>query len=187
MLSIVLDELLAYYEELNRHIQGEIEHMEERALRDSSDHFLEDLLHFKRYAFALLQLADQHRETFSAYLRPDFTWVSGEEVEEYFEDIETRLTRLLDVLMAARESVNGAFEIYVSHMSARTNQVIKLLTMVSTVLLPATLIIGIFGTNIVTSIHSTVLNTPLGLLLMLLCIVLVSGGTLVTFHRRGYL
>jgi magnesium transporter len=185
MLYMVLDELLSYYEELNRRVQGEIEQMEERALHDSSDHFLEDLLHFKRYAFALSQLADQHRDIFAAFLRPDFSWISGEEVEEYFDDLENRLVRLLDLLLGAKDAVNGAFEIYVSHMSHRTNQVIKLLTMVSTVLLPATLIIGIFGTNLAVSVHSTTLRTPVGLALMLLCIVLVSGGTLFAFSRRG--
>jgi magnesium transporter len=185
MLYIVLDELLAYYEELNRRVHADVERMEERALHDSSDNFLEDLLQFKRYAFALSQLADQHREIFAAFLRPDFSWISGEEVEEYFEDLETRLVRLLDLLLSAKDAVNGAFEIYVSHMSHRTNQVIKLLTMVSTVLLPATLIIGIFGTNISVSVQSDKLHTPLGLGLMLLCILLVSGGTLLFFRRRG--
>jgi len=187
MLAITLDELLAYYEELNRHIQNEIESMEERALHDMSDRFLEDLLHFKRYAFALSQLADQHREIFSAFLRPDFTWVAKSEVEEYFEDLDARLSRLLDLLLSAKDSVNGAFNIYVSHMSHRTNQVIKVLTLVSTVLFSATFVTGIFGTSISSSIHTVWLHTSAGLLVMLACVLTVSAGTLLTFHQRGWL
>ena len=187
MLYVVLDELLAYYEELNEHVQSEIERMEERALRDTSDRFLEDLLHFKRYAFALSQLADQHRAVFAAFLRPDFTWVSGEEVEDYFEDLEGRLARLLDTLTTAKEAVNGAFDIYVSHMSHRTNAVIKLLTIVSTVLFSASIIIGIFGTTIAATLPSKALASPAGLVVMLLCIAAVSGGTIVIFRRRGWI
>ena len=187
MLYIALDELLSYYEELNRRVQAQIEHMEERALRDTSDRFLEDLVRFKRYAFALSQLADQHRDVVAAFLRPDFHWVSGEEVEEYFDDLQARLTRLLDLLLAARDAVNGSFEIYVSHMAHRTNQVIRLLTIVSVVLFTASIIVSIFGTTIAATIHSSVLATPAGLLLMLACMVVVSGGALWIFGRRGWL
>ncbi len=187
MLYIALDELLSYYEELNRRVQAQIEHMEERAPRDTSDRFLEDLVRFKRYAFALSQLADQHRDVVAAFLRPDFHWVSGAEVEEYFDDLQARLTRLLDLLLAARDAVNGSFEIYVSHMAHRTNQVIRLLTIVSVVLFTASIIVSIFGTTISATIHSSVLATPIGLLLMLACMVVVSGGALWIFGRRGWL
>ncbi len=187
MLYIVIDELLAYYEELNRHVQIQIEQMEERALRDTSDRFLEDLVRFKRYAFALSQLADQHRDVVVAFLRPDFHWVSDEEVKEYYEDLLTRLTRLLDLLLAARDAVNGSFEIYVSHMAHRTNQVIRLLTIVSVVLFTASIIVSIFGTTLAATIHNSILATPLGLIVMLACIVIVSGGTLVIFSHRQWI
>ena len=187
LLYLILDEVLAYYEELTEHVQAEIERMEERALHDPSNRFLEDLLHFKRYAFALSQLAEQHRAVFAAFLRPDFRWVSGEEVADYFEDLEGRLARLLDTLTAAREAINGAFEIYVSHMAHRTNGVIKLLTIVSTVLFSASIVVSIFGTSIATTVHSATLTTPAGLLLMLLCIAVVSGTTLWVFRQRGWL
>ncbi len=53
MLFILLDELLGYYEILKEQMQNQIEFMEERALTDTSNEFLGELLHFKRYAFAL--------------------------------------------------------------------------------------------------------------------------------------
>src|SRR5215217_7120035 len=65
LLSILVDELLAHYEVLT-------EAMEVRALTDSSDALLEDLLHLKRFAFAVYRLASQHRATLEAFLRPDF-------------------------------------------------------------------------------------------------------------------
>lgn len=187
LLYLILDEVLAYYEELNEHVQLEIERLEERALHDTSDRFLEDLLRFKRYTFALGRLAEQHRAVFAAFLRPDFRWISGAEVEDYFEDLEARLARLLDMLTTARDAVNGAFDLYVSHMAHRTNGVIKLLTIVSTVLFSASIIVSIFGTSIATTVHLAPLATPAGLVVMLLCIALVSGATLWAFRRRGWL
>ncbi|HZS00577.1 MAG TPA: magnesium transporter CorA family protein [Chloroflexota bacterium] len=183
MLYLLLDELLAYGEGLSEELENEIQRMEERALRDSSDTFLDDLLRFKRYSFAVGRLIDHHEEVFAAFLRPDFTFVSGDEVEPYFRDLDARLARLLDKMRATREAVNGAFDIYVSHMSHRTNQVMKVLTLVSTVLLPSTIILGFFGTNF----QDVPLYGPVEFLVMVLLIALVSGVVILAFRRRGWI
>ena len=182
MLYIVLDELLAHYESLNEQVQGDVEKVEERVLTDTSDAFLSDLLRFKRYAFALGQLAEQHREVFSAFLRPDFGWVSGSEVEAYFRDLESRLAHLRDMLLVARDNVNGAFDIYVSHVSHRTNSVIKVLTMVSAVLFSMTVIIGLFST----SIQGLSIYKPGDYALMIALMLGVGGAILFVFHRNRW-
>ena len=184
LLYQLMDELLAYYEEINRHIQVESEQIEERALRDASDAFLEDLLRFKRYAFAVSQLVDQHREVFAAFFRPDFEWVSGGDVEGYFRDLQARLAHLLAMLLVAKESVNSAFNIYVSQISHRTNQIIKVLTMVSTLLLPATLIIALFGTSVVGLMPK---YGSVWFVIMLVSILLISIGTLYLFSRQRWI
>lgn len=185
MLYILLDELLGYYEHVYEQMQGEIERMEERALSDTSDSFLEDLLRFKRYAFALSQLAEQHRPIFEAFLRADFPWVAGDDIEEYYSDLQDRLTRLSDALVSAKEAVNGAFDIYVSQMSHRTNNIMKVLTIVSTILLPASVILGFFGT-------SNLQNVPFlaqfpGFVLMVVSVVAVMVSVLVLLRRQGWL
>lgn len=91
--------------------------MEERALTDPSEHVLTELLHFKRYAFTLSQLVDQYRPVFAAFLRPDFHDIPQQEVAIYYRDLEARFARLANTLLAAKESVNGIFDIYVSHIS----------------------------------------------------------------------
>jgi magnesium transporter len=183
MLYLVLDELLAYDEELDRHLHIEIERLEERALRQPSDSFLEEVLRFKRYAFALYQLVDQHRALFSAFLRPDFRWVAGEEVEDYFEDLEGRLERLLGSLQVAHDASTGAFDLYVSHLSHRTNQIIKVLTVVSTILLPASVLIALSGTTL----QGIGTYGATGFVSMLLCVALVCGAVLLIFRRRGWI
>lgn len=183
MLYIVLDETLAYYERLNERVQVEIERMEERALRDTSETFLGDLLRLKRFIFALGQLADQHREVFAAFLRPDFAFVSGHEVEPYFRDLEVRLGRLLDVSLATRETVNGAFDIYVSHVAYRTNQVIKILTIVSTVLLPASVILALFSATF-EGVPEYGLTAPIVMLATTLAITAVIAFS---FRRWGWI
>ena len=183
MLYIILDELLEYYEELSDHIEDENEKMEQRALNDTSDNFLADLVKHKSYIFALSRLADQHRRVFAALLRPNSPLATNEEVQVYFQDLADHFERLLDTLLPAKEAVIGAFDIYVSHVSHRTNQVIKTLTIVSTIILPASVIISLFGTSI-TGLSQ---YGPLDFLLMLAVIVITTAAILLVFRRRGWI
>lgn len=183
MLYIVLDEFLEYYEELSDHIEVETGEMEIRALKDASDSFLTDLVQLKQYIFALTRLVDQHRKVFATLVRPDNPLTNGAEVIPYFQDLESHFERLMDTLQPAKEAINGAFEIYVSHMAHKTNQVIKILTMLSTVLLPTTVIISLFGTNIVGLSQYGVLDFAL----MISLIVITSSILLILFRRKGWL
>src|SRR5215212_5636687 len=183
LLSILIDELLAHYEVLTEELEDEVEAMEERALTDSSDALLEDLLHLKRFAFAVSRLASQHRATLEAFLRPDFPLVGGDVIEPYFRDLDVRLGRLLDALDAAKESVNGSFDLYVSQVAHRTNDIMKILTIVSVTLLPATVILGFFGTNF----ESPPIHTTGGFIVMIGLIMLTTAGSLLLFTRRGWI
>lgn len=184
LLYVLLDELLTQYEDLNRHIQHASEQQEERALHDTSERFLEDLLRFKRYTFALVELLDHHREVFQAFFRPDFIWIKGDDISEYFRDLQSRLTYLLAALGSVKEAVNSAFTIYASQVSHRTNQIIKVLTMVETILLPATVIIALFGTNI-TGLQPHYAGIWFGA--MLLAIILITGAILFFFYQQRWL
>ena len=93
MLFMVLDELLGYLEGLTEHLGDEIEAMEQRALRDAPDDFLEDLLQLKRYVFAIMRLTEQHRQVFTAFLRPDWQFDAEDHVRPYYQYLLGRLER----------------------------------------------------------------------------------------------
>jgi magnesium transporter len=183
LLSIIIDELLAHFEVLTEELEDEVEAMEVRALTDASDALLEDLVHLKRFAFAVYRLAGQHRAMLEAFLRPDFPLVGGDVIEPYFRDLDVRLGRLLDALDAVKESVNGSFDLYVSQVAHRTNDIMKILTIVSVTLLPASVILGFFGTTF----ESPQIHTTGGFIVMIALIVLTTAGSLVLFARRGWL
>lgn len=185
LLYIVLDELVGYYEQVHEHLENEIERAEGRALHDTSDEFLHNLMRLKRYAFALSQLADQHRPIFDAFLQPDFRWVEGREVGAYCRDLDDRLGRLTDALQADKDAINGAFDIYVSHMSHRTSDITKMLAIVSTVLLPASVILGLFRTKNHQDVPLLV-HTP-GFFLLLASTLAIGVVILLTFRAKGWL
>jgi magnesium transporter len=182
LLSILLSELIEHYEGLTEGLEDEIEAMEERALRDTSDYFLEDLLELKRFVFALGRLAGQHREIFGAFLRPEFPFVAGEEMQPYFRDLEARLDRLLDQLTTDKDAINGASDLYVSQVGHRSTRVMQLLTVVSTIFLPVTLILGFFSTGF--EFRSMYSGVAFGA--MIVTVLAISGTLLTMFYRRGW-
>lgn len=107
--------------------------------------------------------------------------VGGDRVEPYFRDLQERLGRLLDGLEAAKETVNGAFDIFVSQVSRRANDIMTVLAVVSTVLLPATVILGLFSTNFQAP------EPTIGFISMIASVMLVSALALVVFYRWGWL
>ena len=183
LLYIYLDELLAYYEGLGEHVADEIERMEERALADLSDTYLEDVLRLKRYVFALARLANQHRALFATFLQPDFPFTLPARMAPYFRDLEARLLHLLGTLDAAKDAANGAFGIYVSHVSHRTNAVMRTLTIISALLLPATVILTFVGTQ--TQIAALYGGRGVGVLIA--CILVPTIVSLMIFRRKGWL
>lgn len=183
LVSILIDELLGYYEHVTEGLEDEVAALEERALTDASDEFLEDLLRLKRFIFAAYRLTAQHRPLLEAFLRPDFPLVGNEAIEPHLRDLEERLDRLLDALGSTRDDVNGTFDLYVSRVAHQTNGIMKVLTIVSATLLPATVILSFFGT----SFTDPPVASEAGFVVMLVLIVLTTGGALMLFQRWGWL
>lgn len=89
-------------------------------------------------------------------------------------------------MLAARDTVNGAFDIDVWYQPYRANQGIPMLTLIATVLLPVTLIVGLFGVNLGADVHGIPIEMPVGFAPMLRCIGLESAPPLGVFRRRDW-
>ena len=183
LVYIILDELLAYYERLCEHVDDEVEVLEERALTDTTDAYLGDVLRLKRYVFALSRLADHHRDVLASFLRPDFPFQAPDVVRPYFRQLNERLAHALAVLADAKAGVNGAFTIYVSHVSHRTSRIIRTLTVISGLLLPVTVILAFFSA--VAQIAPIYRGT--GLVLMVLCILTTGLVGVWIFERKQWI
>jgi len=131
---------------------------------------------------------DVHGDPFlvsATVARPDPRTRAGHGVEPSFHDLAARLERLLERRTAARDAVNGAFDIHVSHVAHRTNQVMKPATVVSTVVVPVTVILGIFGSWFGGPPVS--IFRPAGFVARLVAIVATTTTILLAFRRRGWL
>jgi Mg2+ and Co2+ transporter CorA len=89
----------------------------------------------------------QHRDAYSTLGDPALTRLGSEDSARRFQTLLGRLERAVDAAESARQMVAGSFEILMTKTGQRTNDIMKLLTLVSAVLLPSSVIAGVLGMN----------------------------------------
>src|SRR5688572_10887550 len=146
LLYVMLDTLVGDYAREFDEVEDEVERLEEALLRDTGRGAFDQVMRMKRHIHTVRRIVGPHRTAFGALAAPDSPVPQGE-TEAYFRDLIQHLDNLLERLEHARDTVTGSYNLYISNISFRTNQELRVLTFLSAVLLPMTVITGVFGTN----------------------------------------
>ena len=129
------------------------------------------------------------REAFGLLMREETPLITTE-TRVYLRDCYDHVTQIIDLVETYRELGADLTEIYLSSVSNRTNEIMRVLTVIATIFIPLTFIAGIYGMNFDTRVSP--LNMPeldwyWGYPLALLLMLVVAGGQLIFFRRRGWL
>jgi len=127
------------------------------------------------YCFPVLDKVDSLEQKDRPFIR--------EELDVYFGDIVDHLNKARDILEDHREVIEGLSETSDSVISYRINEVMRILAIISVVMLPLTLLSGIYGMNIYLPLARHPLSFPFVIGLM----ILLAGGMVFYFKRRGWL
>jgi magnesium/cobalt transport protein CorA len=127
-------------------IERAIDDLDELAIRAStSDRFLDAVVVLRRRIARLRRALAPNREALSPLERPDFELQS--DVGPVWPGTIERLERAIDGVENARELLIGSVDLYLGRSSQRTNDVMKVLTLVSAIALPAVVLAGVMGMN----------------------------------------
>jgi magnesium transporter len=108
----------------------------------------------------------------------------GEMTRTYLRDVHDHILQIVDLCDTYREFAGGLAETYMSSLSVRMNEVMKLLTMITTIFIPISFLAGVFGMNFR---YMPERDLPMAYPAFWLVCVSVAGGMLVWFKRRGWL
>ena len=134
-----------YFRQIER-IERDIDALDELAVRASrDDRFLATVVTLRRRIARLRRALAPNREALLPLERPDFALRT--ELGEVWPGIVQRLERAIDGLENTRELLVGSFDLYLGRASQRTNDVMKVLTLVSAIALPGIVLAGIMGMN----------------------------------------
>ena len=123
-----------------------IEQIEDGVLAGPSDEILVSLNDVRRDLLSVRKVLWPTREAAAVLARGDPDQI-GASTEKYFRDVYDHLVQLVDLTETYRDLARGARDIYLNSLSQSTNEVMKTLTVVATLVLPLTFIVGVYGMN----------------------------------------
>ncbi len=141
-----------------------------------------DLLTLRRAIWPL-------REAVSALLREPIA-VIGEDTRLYLRDCYDHTIQIMDLVETYRELASGLMDIYLSSVSNRMNEVMKILTVIATIFIPLTFIAGVYGMNFDPALSPwsmPELRSPYGYPIVMGVMALLAVVMLLFFRRRGWL
>ena len=183
----ILDELVDDYFPVLNELEGALDDLEGQVLtfagRKGGHELMTRILDFKRTVQLLRRNGLHQREMFLRLGRDDVPQIPREAIP-FFRDVYDHFARVIDLTDDYRELLASALEAYFSMQSNRMNEIVKTLTLMSTVMLPLTFIAGVYGMNFE---HMPELKWIHGYPFALALMGGVAAGILVWFKRRGWL
>lgn len=123
------------------------------------------------------------RDELNSLLRRDQGCIP-DEMHDDFADVYAHTHRILESIELSRDFLSTLIETQLNSASLKLNEIMKVLTVSSIVLMSVTLVASIYGMNFK---NMPELNHPLGYPIALLSMLLLAGGLILTFRRRGWL
>ena len=184
-LAALLDWQLGTYFKLVDELERGVDVLDERALRggdreDRTD-LLAEMVQLRHRTGRIRRTIAPQREVFAALARPGFEVLATSESAAHFRALQARVERAIDAIENARELLIGSFDLYMTQTAQRTNDVMRVLTIVNVILLPAVVLAGIMGMNFKVAFFE---NTNLFWLVIVAMVVIAAGSLAIARWRR---
>ena len=187
VLYAIIDEAEADFASLFDDIDEQVSRIEDTIFTDPSRFLLAELFGLKRTLIGLRRILSPQREVIGRLARGAFEQFSVEETR-YFHDVYDHMLQLGDLLESLRDIVSSVVEIYLSAASNRLNDVLKTLTVITTLFMPLTFIAGFFGMNFFRPTEWLgVWTEPTAFVVTLLVMIATPVVMYMWIRRRGWL
>lgn len=166
-----------------------IEELEEEVIVKPTPQTLQQIYQIRRELLQLRRAIWPQRDAINSLIR-DSGELIGDEVRIYLRDCYDHAVQVMDMVETYRELASGLMDVYLSAVSNKMNEIMKVLTVVSSIFIPLTFVAGIYGMNFNTEkspYNMPELNWYLGYPICLALMVAIALGLLFFFWRRGWL
>lgn len=185
LIDLAVDEGFPILEWLGDEIEG----LEEEMLAQPSSHSVQRLYHLKRTLLMLRRVLWPQREVINNLVRDERTFVSDEN-KIYYRDCYDHTIQVVELIESYRDMVTGLLDVYLSSISYRLNEIMRVLTVIATIFIPLTFIVGVYGMNFSNEASPWAmpeLHWFYGYPLVWLLMIMMAVGMLVYFRRRKWL
>lgn len=179
----IIDTVIDKYYPILEDLGEEIEAIEHQTIAHPTTKTLKRIYHVKRELLDMRRAVWPQRDAVSSLMRDESPFIS-EPVRVYFRDCYDHIIQLMDVVDTYREVSSNLMDIYLSTLSNKTNEVMKVLTIMASIFIPLTFIVGIYGMNFE---YMPELTWKWGYPAVWALMIVLSVGMLINFRRRGWL
>jgi magnesium transporter len=146
LFHMIIDDVVDGYTPLLDALDTAIDAMEDEVFKKSTQRTMFRILQLKKDIMVVRRIAAYQREMLNRLSRGDFALITREEMI-YYRNVYDHLVRMADLADSYRDIIAGLLDAYLSVTSNNLNQVMKVLTIISTIFLPLSFITGFFGMN----------------------------------------
>jgi magnesium transporter len=147
LLHAILDHVVDSYFPLMDQLEKRIEVLEDRVLANAEQSLLEKIADLRKAILTLRNFIQPQRRILSMLGRPGMRFIRPS-TSAYFRDVYDHVVRIGDSLDTYRDVLNSTMDVYISVVSQRMNQIMKTLTIITTILMPMSVITSFYGMNI---------------------------------------
>jgi magnesium transporter len=179
----LLDQVVDHYFLVLENLGEKIEDLEEELVTNPDASTLQTIHHLKRELIFLRKSVWPLREAISSLERGESPLFQPDTLV-YLRDVYDHAIQVIDTIETFRDMVSGMLDIYLSSVSNRMNEVMKVLTIIATIFIPLTFIAGIYGMNFT---NMPELGWPMGYFMVWGLMILIFIGMLIFFKRKGWM
>jgi magnesium transporter len=185
LLHQILDQIVDFYLPVMEDFDEAITELEDNIFSMSirGHEVLEDILLLKRNVLRLRRISAKQQEILLRVSRGEFALIDREMLP-FYRDVYDHLVRVTDLAESYRDLLSGVLDAYLSVISNRTNEIMKVLTIFSAIMLPLTFIAGVYGMNFD---NIPELHWKYGYFVVIGIMLIVTSGMLFFFRYKGWL
>ncbi len=182
LLYSLLDSVVDHYFAVLESVSDEIEMLEDEVL-SGKENLLPAIHRLKRELISLRKSIWPLREAL-VFLDRQHSSLIDEDLSVFFRDIYDHCIHIVDTIESFRDMLSGLLDVHLSSISTRLNQVMKLLTLITTIFMPMTLITGIYGMNFE---RMPFLHSNYGFPMIIGIMAMISGSMIYFFRKKRWL
>ena len=179
----LIDTLVDNYFVVLEQVGERVEFLEEELVTNPTPETLQTIHNLKRDMIFLRKSVWPLREVIGTLERGEPSLI-GESIVVYLRDVYDHTIQVIDAIETFRDMISGMLDIYLSSVSNRMNEVMKVLTIIATIFIPLTLIVGIYGMNFQ---YMPELGWRWGYPLVWLVMLAIGASMLAYFRRKKWL
>lgn len=179
----LLDAVVDHYFEMLEYLGDQVEELEDELIDDPGPDTMARIHHYKREMLLLRKSIWPLREVLNRLARDESSLIS-QETQLYLRDVYDHAVHVIDSIDTIRELLVGMLDLYLSSVSKRMNEIMKVLTIFASLFMPLTFIVGVYGMNfdVMPELHWR-WSYPVVMLVMLVIVI----GLLAAFRKQRWI